>query len=96
VGYTIKVSTDDVAAKASAVAREVAELESQLGVLSSDMRALAETWTGQAASAFQTLYTGWNKQAAQIQQSLNEIGVSLKGAGSKYADTEAANIASMR
>jgi WXG100 family type VII secretion target len=96
VGYTIKVSTDDVQSKASAVAAEVAELEGQLTKLSSDMRALSETWTGQAASAFQSLYAGWGKQATAIHNSLNEIGLSLKGAGSKYADAEAANIASMK
>jgi early secretory antigenic target protein ESAT-6 len=96
VGYTIKVATDDVQSKASAVASEVAELEAQLAKLSSDMRALADTWTGQAATAFQSLYANWGKQATAIQHSLNEIGLSLKGAGSKYADAEAANIASMR
>jgi WXG100 family type VII secretion target len=95
MGYSIKVSTDDVAAKASAVARQVSELESQLATLTGDMSALAATWNGRAADAFQTLYQGWNKQAGQIQQSLNDIGISLKGAGSRYADTEAANISSM-
>jgi early secretory antigenic target protein ESAT-6 len=95
MGYSIKVSTDDVAAKATAVSRQVSDLESQLATLSSDMSALAASWNGKASDAFQTLYHGWNKQAGQIQQSLNDIGISLKGAGSKYADAEAANISSM-
>jgi early secretory antigenic target protein ESAT-6 len=95
MSYSIKVSTDDVATKATAVSQQVAELESQLAKLSGDMSALAGSWTGQASSAFQHLYQGWNKQAGQMKQSLNDIGLSLKGAGSNYADTEAQNIRSM-
>lgn len=95
MSYNLKVSTEDVAAKASAVARQVAEMETQLNTLSSDMAALAGSWTGQASSAFQTLYQGWGKQAAAMKQSLNDIGLTLKGAGSRYADAEAANISSM-
>jgi early secretory antigenic target protein ESAT-6 len=96
MGYAIKVSTEDVATKATNVARQVSELETQLHTLSSDMQSLAGSWSGQASDAFQTLYHGWNKQAAQIQQALNDIGISLKGAGSKYADAESANISSMK
>ncbi len=95
MSYSIKVSTEDVQSKATAVARQVSELEAQLSTLSKDMSALATTWTGQAASSFQGLYAGWNKQATMIQKTLNDIGLSLKGAGSRYADAEAANISSM-
>jgi len=91
VGYQLKVSTDDVAAKASAVRSQATELESQVAALTSQMAALADTWTGTAASAFQELYAQWRGQAGQIQQSLADISTSLNSAGTNYAEVEAAN-----
>jgi early secretory antigenic target protein ESAT-6 len=93
MGYQLKVSTDDVAAKASAVRTQATELESQVAALTSQMGALAETWTGTASSAFQALYAEWKGQASQIQQSLASISASLATAGTNYAEVEAANAA---
>jgi 6 kDa early secretory antigenic target len=93
VGYQLKVSTDDVAAKASLIRSQATELESQVGALTTQMAALAETWTGTASGAFQDLYAQWKGQASTIQQSLAAISTSLNNAGTNYADVEAANAA---
>lgn len=91
MGYQLKVSTDDVATKASTIRSQATELESQVAALTSQMSALAETWTGTASGAFQDLYGLWKGQASQIQQSLANISTSLNNAGTNYADVEAAN-----
>lgn len=91
MGYQLKVSTDDVAAKATAIKSLAAEIESQVGTLTTQMTALADTWTGTASSAFQDLYGRWKGQASLIQQALGDISVSLNNAGSNYAEVEAAN-----
>ena len=94
MGYQLKVSTDDVAAKASAIQAQASELESQVAALTSQMTALADTWTGTAAGAFQSLYAQWKGQAGQIQQSLASISTSLNNAGANYSEAEAANASS--
>ena len=91
MGYQLKVSTDDVAAKASAIRGHASELESQVAALTSQMGALAETWTGTASGAFQDLYGQWKGQARLIQESLANISTSLNNAGTNYSDVEAAN-----
>jgi early secretory antigenic target protein ESAT-6 len=95
MGYQLKVSTDDVAAKASAIRTQASELETQVGTLTTQMGALAETWTGTASSAFQQLYATWKAQAGQIQAQLADISVSLNNAGTNYSDVEAANAAAL-
>lgn len=91
VGYQLKVSTDDVAAKASAIQTKATYLEEQVAELSSMMAALAETWTGTAASAFQDLYATWKGQATQIQVALADVSRALNNAGTNYANAESAN-----
>jgi WXG100 family type VII secretion target len=95
VGYTLKVTTDDVHAKAQRVQSEAADLEAKVAKLTSDMQALADTWTGTASGKFQGLYHGWQGQARQIQSSLEQIGTSLNSVGTNYDQVEAQNAASL-
>jgi len=88
VAYNVTVHTGDVADKAAAIQREVADLETRLSVLTAAMTDLAGTWTGPAASAFQSVYENWKGTAQQIKQALDELGTSLRNAGTQYDDNE--------
>ncbi len=59
------------------------------------MATLSGTWTATASGNFQTLYSAWMGQAAQIQQQLEQIGQSLKGAGVTYENAESANVSAL-
>jgi WXG100 family type VII secretion target len=88
--YEVKVSTGDVAAKAGQVRQMVAQIEGELSQLTGAMGELAGTWTGSASGAFQDLYQGWDKTARQTKDALDAIGMSIKGAGESYDQTEQA------
>lgn len=92
MSYSLKVDTGDVASKAQKVAGDASTLEQQITTLTSDMQALSETWTGTASGNFQSLYATWKGQAKQIQQQLEQIGQSLKGAGVTYDTAESQNV----
>ncbi|MGZ6827766.1 MAG: WXG100 family type VII secretion target [Mycobacteriales bacterium] len=84
MAYEVKVSTGDVTAKAGAIAREAQEIEARLAQLTGQMTDLSHTWTGAAASSFQTLFHDWDRTARQMKEALDSIGLSLKGAGRDY------------
>lgn len=88
MAYNVTVSTGDVADKAGTIQRESAELESQLSMLTSAMADLAGTWTGPASSAFQNAYESWRGIAQQAKQALDDIGESLRNAGTQYDENE--------
>jgi early secretory antigenic target protein ESAT-6 len=82
--YEVRVSTGDVTAKASAIAREAQEIEARLAALTAQMADLSHTWTGSASASFQGLFHDWDRTARQMQAALDSIGLSLKGAGQDY------------
>lgn len=86
--YNVTVSTGDVADKAGTIRNGVAELESQLSMLTTAMADLAGTWTGPASTAFQNAYETWKGTAQQTKAALDEIGVSLQNAGNQYDENE--------
>ncbi len=88
MSYNVTVSTGDVADKAATIQREAADLEARLAALTAAMSDLAGTWTGPAAAAFQGVYENWKGTAQQARQTLEELGASLRNAGTQYDDTE--------
>jgi early secretory antigenic target protein ESAT-6 len=86
--YNVTVSTGDVADKAATIQNGVAELESQLSMLTTAMADLAGTWTGPASTAFQNAYETWKGTAQQTKVALDDIGASLRNAGTQYDENE--------
>lgn len=86
--YNVTVSTGDVADKAATIQRETADLESRLTMLTSAMADLAGTWTGPASAAFQSAYESWKGTAQQTKLALEDIGASLRNAGTQYDENE--------
>ncbi len=88
MSYDVTFRTDDITSKASAIQATAGEIEGLLGQLSSQMAALAETYTGAGANAFQEVYAQWKATAAQMEEELGEIGVALGTTGQARADVE--------
>jgi 6 kDa early secretory antigenic target len=64
-----------------------AEVAGMLGQLTS----LQSSWTGQAATAFQTLISDWRATQQHVTESLEAINAALSQAGQQYADIEQSN-----
>ncbi len=73
--------TDDIATRAARIQSTASEIEAQLGQLTQDMSAFAETYKGPGANAFQEVYAKWQRMQGQIKEELAEIGVALQKTG---------------
>jgi early secretory antigenic target protein ESAT-6 len=88
MSYNVTFDTEDIANKAAAIQTAAGEIETQLTQLTIQMGALAETYTGAGASAFQEVYAQWKITAAQMKEELGEIGVALGNTGQARGDVE--------
>jgi WXG100 family type VII secretion target len=88
MAYEVKVSTGDLATKATQVQRQAAEIDERLNQLTAAIGDLAGTWTGSAAGAFQELFAGWDRTARQMREALDGIGRALQGTGHEYESLE--------
>ena len=88
MSYNVTFDTEDIANKAAAIQTTAGEIENQLAQLTTQMAALAETYTGAGASAFQQVYEQWKTTAAQMKEELGEIGIALGNTGQARGDVE--------
>ena len=84
----VTFNTEDIAAKAASIQTTAGEIETMLGTLTGQMSALAETYTGPGAAAFQEVYAQWKMTAAQMKEELGEIGIALGNTGQARGDVE--------
>ena len=66
-------------------------IQSEVAALVAQLTALEGTWSGQAATAFQTAVSGWRVTQDQVDQSAEALGQALSQAGQQYAEVEQAN-----
>jgi WXG100 family type VII secretion target len=66
------------------ISRELEDLKRYL-------QPLAETWTGDASSAYQAQQAKWDRSAADLNQVLSQIGIALGTSNENYRAGEAAN-----
>jgi WXG100 family type VII secretion target len=88
MSISVTFDTGDIAAKAAAIQATATEIEGLLGQLTTQMGALAETYTGPGAAAFQEVYAKWQQSQGQIKEELAEIGVALNNTGQARGDVE--------
>ncbi len=53
---------------------------------------LEGSWSGAAASAFQSVVADWRSTQQRLDSSLGTIGQALAAAGQQYAEAETANL----
>ena len=76
----------------TAMARaSIARIQSEVAGLIAQLTALEGSWTGQAATAFQTAVTDWRATQQQVAQSAEALNLALNQAGQHYAEIEQAN-----
>lgn len=81
MALNVLFDTDDIAAKAAKIQSTAGEIETQLGLLTNEMSAFAETYKGAGANAFQEVYAKWQQMQLQIREELAEIGTALQRTG---------------
>jgi early secretory antigenic target protein ESAT-6 len=66
-------------------------ISQQLDELKRYLQPMKETWTGDAAIAYQADQAKWDRAATDLNQVLNQIGVALGTSNDNYQAGEAAN-----
>jgi 6 kDa early secretory antigenic target len=66
------------------ISREMEDLKTYL-------KPMVDTWTGDAAIAYNARQARWDRLAADLNQVLNQIGVALGTSNQNYHEGEAAN-----
>ena len=68
-------------------------ISTELEDLKRYLQPLVQTWTGEAATAYQAHQAKWDRSAADLNQVLNQIGVALGASNENYQAGESANTA---
>ncbi|MDQ4503191.1 WXG100 family type VII secretion target [Sinomonas sp. ASV322] len=87
----LKADTERMSASANKVAATVERVRAEARSLCLDLELLAECWQGEAATSFQAVIAQWNHAEAQVETSLDSIGVALQHASVGYQDVEGRN-----
>ncbi|MBX3067622.1 MAG: WXG100 family type VII secretion target [Cryobacterium sp.] len=69
----------------------MSRIQAEANQLKSQLTDLQSSWTGPAATAFQSVLLDWTTTQAKVEQSLASIGQALGQAGRYYSEVEIAN-----
>lgn len=86
-----QVDSEAVLGATNAVRSSIGRIQAEVGGLHGQLVALQDSWSGQAASAFQSVLTEWRSTQQRVEESLDAISRALGQAGQHYAEIEAAN-----
>jgi early secretory antigenic target protein ESAT-6 len=86
-----QVDSEAVLGATSAVRTSIGRIQSEVSGLHSQLIGLQGSWSGQAATAFQTVVTDWKATQQRVEESLAGISHALGQAAQQYAEIEAAN-----
>jgi 6 kDa early secretory antigenic target len=87
----ILVTFGELESARSAIQTTWANISREMDDLKRYLQPMVETWTGEAASAYQAHQAKWDRSAADLNQVLNQIGVALGTSNENYQVGEAAN-----
>lgn len=86
-----QVDSDQVAAATANVRATSARIQSDVSQMRSRLLELQSSWSGVAATGFQSVVTEWTTTQQRIDESLATIAQALDQAGRTYAEVEAQN-----
>lgn len=86
-----QVDSEAVLNATGSVRTSMARIQSEVGGLHGQLSNLQASWTGQAASAFQSVVSEWKVTQLRVEENLESINQALSLAGQQYADIEASN-----
>lgn len=88
---TFQVDSEAVIAKSATAKGTIERIRAETSSLHSQLTELQGSWSGAAATAFQTLVSEWRTAAARHEENLSALSMALAQAGQQYADIEQAN-----
>ncbi|MEO6827630.1 MAG: WXG100 family type VII secretion target [Microbacteriaceae bacterium] len=86
------VDSDAVISTTAAVHASIGRIQAEVAGLHGHLANLQESWSGQAASAFQSSVAQWRATEQHVQEVLTTLNQSLGHAGQQYAEIEQANL----
>ncbi|WP_349897693.1 WXG100 family type VII secretion target [Parafrigoribacterium soli] len=86
-----QVDSEAVLGATNAVRSSIGRIQAEVGGLHGQLVSLQDSWSGQAANAFQAVVTDWKSTQQRVEESLDAINRALGQAGQHYADIESAN-----
>ncbi|HCX84286.1 MAG TPA: WXG100 family type VII secretion target [Micrococcales bacterium] len=84
------VDAEAVAGAAAATRASGLAIATEVAAMMRHLATLEASWQGGAATQFGALAAQWRTTQAQVESSLDSIGVALDQAAAHYSDTEAA------
>jgi WXG100 family type VII secretion target len=86
-----QVDSEAVLSATGAVRSSMSRIQAETTSLTGQLTNLQSSWTGQAATAFQSVAAEWKATQLRVEENLAALNVALSQAGQQYADIEAAN-----
>ena len=86
-----QVDSEAVVAATGNVRAAVSRIQAEVSGLHGQLVNLQSSWSGPAASAFQSVVSDWRATQQRVEESLGGINGGLARAGQLYADVEQEN-----
>ncbi len=86
-----QVDSEAVAAATASTRAAMSRIQSEVSGLHSQLVNLQSSWTGPAATAFQSVVLDWKATQQRVEESFASINAALAQAGQLYADIEQQN-----
>ncbi len=86
-----QVDSEAVLSATGTVRASIGRIQAEVGGLHAQLTNLQGSWSGQAATAFQSVISEWRATQQRVEESLEGINQALTQAGQQYADIEQAN-----
>ncbi|WP_439591986.1 WXG100 family type VII secretion target [Microbacterium sp.] len=90
------VDSDAVLSSTALVRGTIDRLQGEVNALLSQLTGLQSSWTGAAATAFQSSVEQWRATQRTVEESLAGINAALSLAGRQYAEAEQATMGLFR
>ncbi|MFZ4078099.1 MAG: WXG100 family type VII secretion target [Microbacteriaceae bacterium] len=84
------VDSDAVTHASATVAGSVQRIQAEVVALRSQLADLQASWSGPAATAFQTTVDAWHQTQVRVEESLSSLNSALATAARHYAEMEVA------
>jgi WXG100 family type VII secretion target len=88
---TYHVDAAQVSAATQTVQGTIGRIQSEVSSLLGQLTGLQSSWSGQAATAFQTAVADWRTTQLHVEQSLAGLNRALGIAATQYTEAEQAN-----
>ena len=88
---TYQVDSEAVLSATASIHASMQRLSGESSALLGQLVNLQGSWSGAAASAFQSVVSDWRATQQRVEESLGSIGHALGSAAQQYAEAETSN-----